>query len=225
MNKVPNTEAKFLNADAAASSPNGLEASDSAWLTTLAGASPAGIYRTNGNGECTWVNDKWTEMTGCSFDDAMGHGWQRAIHPDDFERLMAEWNGLPISGGLFCSEYRYRRPDGTVRWVLGRASEERDNEGNLLGFIGVVVDITEIRQRAAGPVRKPIAAVKKELSRRELEVARFLVEGRTNRQIAQKLGISVRTIEAHRAQLMRKLRLKSIVGLVRFAMAGGLGAK
>ena len=221
MNKVPNNEAKPQEANA----PNGLENSDPAWLITLAGDAPAGIYRTNASGQCTWVNEKWIEMTGCSFDDAMGSGWQRAIHPDDFERLMAEWNGLPAERGLFCSEYRYRRPDGTVRWVLGRASEERDKEGNLLGFIGVSVDITEIRQRAAGALRKPADSSRKELSRRELEVARLLVDGRTNKQIAHKLEISVRTVEAHRAQLMRKLRLKSIVGLVRFAMDGGLGAK
>lgn len=225
MSRDPDNEVKSENASAAKSSPSGLNASDSAWLTTLAAASPAGIYRTNPDGECTWVNDKWIEMTGCSFDDAMGHGWQRAIHPEDFDRLMAEWNGLPVAGGLFCSEYRYRRPDGTVRWVLGRASEERDNAGKLLGFIGVAVDITEIRQRAAATIRKPVSAAKKELSRREFEVARFLVDGRTNRQIALKLDISVRTVEAHRAQLMRKLRLKSIVGLVRFAMDGGLSAK
>lgn len=225
MRKGPDNESKLQDSEKAASSPSGLDASDPAWLATLAGATPAGVYRTNAIGECTWVNDKWIEMTGCSFEDAMGHGWQRAIHPDDFERLMAEWNGLPAASGLFCSEYRYRRPDGTVRWVLGRASEERDKNGNLLGFIGVSVDITEIRQRAATPLRKPGSAEKKALTRRELEVARLLVEGRTNRQIGQKLDISVRTVEAHRAQLMRKLRLKSIVGLVRFAMDGGLGGK
>lgn len=225
MKNGPNNEAKPHGANAVASSPNGLETSDPAWLVTLAGDAPAGIYRTDASGQCMWVNEKWIEMTGCSFDDAMGIGWQRAIHPDDFDRLMAEWSGLPVDGGLFCSEYRYCRPDGSVRWVLGRASEERDKSGNLLGFIGVSVDITEIRQRAASPLRKPAAVARKELSRRELEVASFLVDGKTNKQVAQTLEISVRTVEAHRAQLMRKLRLKSIVGLVRFAMDGGLSAK
>ncbi len=173
-------------------------------------------------GACTWVNDKWCELTGCSLDAALGDGWQRAIHPEDFKRLMAEWNGLLVCGGIFCSEYRYLRPDGTIRWVLGRASEERDSAGEVVGFIGVVVDITELRQKAAIPKSKISPESGKEPSRRELEVAQLLVEGNTNKQVASKLGISVRTAEAHRARLMRKLRLKSIVGLVRYAMARGL---
>ena len=50
----------------------------------LSGTAPAGAYRTDAKGECTWVNEKWCELTGMSRDDALGNGWQRAIHPDDF---------------------------------------------------------------------------------------------------------------------------------------------
>lgn len=205
-----------------ASSQDCDDISVAASLSALPANSPVGVFRTNLKGACTWVNDKWCELTGCSFEAALGDGWQRAIHPEDFKRLMAEWNGLPVCGGIFCSEYRYLRPDGAVRWVLGRASEERDSAGEVVGFIGVVVDITELRQKAAIPKSKISPESGKEPSRRELEVARLLVEGNTNKQVASKLGISVRTAEAHRARLMRKLRLKSIVGLVRYAMARGL---
>lgn len=55
------------------------------------------------------------------------------------------------------------------------------------------------------------------LTRRELEVLRLLVRGNTNRQIADLLCLSVRTVENHRANLMGKLGLSSRVELVRYA--------
>jgi two-component system, NarL family, response regulator NreC len=55
------------------------------------------------------------------------------------------------------------------------------------------------------------------LTRRELDVLRLLAKGNTNRQIADLLGLSVRTVENHRANLMGKLGLASRVELVNFA--------
>ena len=60
------------------------------------------------------------------------------------------------------------------------------------------------------------------LSRREQEVCRLLAYGHTNSEIAEKLIISERTVETHRANIMAKLDLKSRVELVRFAIDNGL---
>ncbi len=56
-----------------------------------------------------------------------------------------------------------------------------------------------------------------ELTRRELDVLRLLAKGNTNRQIADLLGLSIRTVENHRANLMGKLGLVSRVELVNYA--------
>ena len=63
------------------------------------------------------------------------------------------------------------------------------------------------------------------LTGRELEVLRGIAEGRTNRQIASELGISRRTVESHRESLMRKLRIRTVAGLTRFALESGLLAE
>lgn len=55
------------------------------------------------------------------------------------------------------------------------------------------------------------------LTRREKGIARLLAQGYTNRQIAEELGLSVRTAETHRANIMSKLGLKNRVELVRWA--------
>jgi DNA-binding NarL/FixJ family response regulator len=60
------------------------------------------------------------------------------------------------------------------------------------------------------------------LSAREREVLQMVAEGNTNAAIAQKLIISVRTVEVHRAHIMSKLRLTSNADLVKFAINQGL---
>lgn len=60
------------------------------------------------------------------------------------------------------------------------------------------------------------------LSPREREVLRQIAEGATNKEIAQALGISVRTVETHRDSLMKKVSIKTVAGLTRLALRSGL---
>lgn len=77
-----------------------------------------------------------------------------------------------------------------------------------------------LRQPAAAPSRRGTPAPA--LTPREVEVLRLLVRGNTNRQIAGLLGLSPRTVESHRANLMGKLGLESRVELVDYAEEHGL---
>lgn len=60
------------------------------------------------------------------------------------------------------------------------------------------------------------------LSLREREILILVAEARTTKEIADRLGASAKTIEAHRANIMRKLRLHSVAELVRYAIRNGL---
>jgi DNA-binding NarL/FixJ family response regulator len=60
------------------------------------------------------------------------------------------------------------------------------------------------------------------LTAREKEIVRLLAEGKSNKEIASALGISIRTGETHRAALMRKLRLNSLAAVVRYAIRTGM---
>jgi len=57
---------------------------------------------------------------------------------------------------------------------------------------------------------------------REREVLRLLALGHTNQEIAERLVVSVRTVESHRAHVMTKLRVSTRAGLVREALRAGL---
>lgn len=72
---------------------------------------------------------------------------------------------------------------------------------------------------------EPGAAAKKampELTQREAEVLQLIAEGFANKQIAAELGLSVKTIEKHRQQVMYKLNIHDIAGLVRHAAEKGI---
>jgi len=60
------------------------------------------------------------------------------------------------------------------------------------------------------------------LSTREREVLQLLAEGKTSRQIAEQLKIAVRTIETHRREIMRKLDIRSVAELTKYAIREGL---
>lgn len=62
----------------------------------------------------------------------------------------------------------------------------------------------------------------RELTDRELEILQLIVDGLTSRQIADKLYISPRTVDTHRANLMQKLELNNIAELVRYAIKNDL---
>lgn len=60
------------------------------------------------------------------------------------------------------------------------------------------------------------------LTRRQREILQLVAEGRTSKQIAQHLGLSVKTVERHRADVMHRLDIHDIAGLVRWAVGHGL---
>ncbi len=75
------------------------------------------------------------------------------------------------------------------------------------------------RPATEGEAPKP---VEPELTPREAEVLQLIAEGFANKQIAAELGLSVKTIEKHRQQVMHKLRIHDIAGLVRHAAEKGI---
>jgi|ERR1051326_6445675 DNA-binding NarL/FixJ family response regulator len=60
------------------------------------------------------------------------------------------------------------------------------------------------------------------LTHRQQETLRLLAQGFSNKQIAQQLNISVKTVDAHRASIMTRLRIHNLAGLVKYAIRTGL---
>ncbi|HKP29558.1 MAG TPA: PAS domain-containing protein [Gemmatimonadales bacterium] len=114
----------------------------------LAEVVPVAIFRTDAQGRCLYVSRRWSELTGFGMLDSLGDGWRTVIYPADQERVLSEWdkwipsgNGTPLR-----SEYRLRRADGSLIWVLAQVVPERDSTGRLLGYVAALTDITPEKQ-------------------------------------------------------------------------------
>jgi RNA polymerase sigma factor (sigma-70 family) len=80
----------------------------------------------------------------------------------------------------------------------------------------------EARARASESERRRISeALVAKLTPREQQVLERIVAGRLNKQIADDLGISIKTVEAHRANIMDKLNANTVADLMRTVLAGG----
>jgi DNA-binding NarL/FixJ family response regulator len=83
---------------------------------------------------------------------------------------------------------------------------EKVNELVIAGYLG--------ENRAASPLES--------LSRRERDILHHIVEGRNNRETAELLHISIKTVETYRSRMMHKLGMKDVTELVKFAIGHGL---
>ncbi|PFG74317.1 response regulator [Tepidiforma thermophila] len=80
-------------------------------------------------------------------------------------------------------------------------------------------DIADLQLQARRPERKSSLDT---LTPREREVLQLIAEGRTNQQIADELVVSVKTVEAHKAHIMEKLKARSRTDLIRYALKRGI---
>jgi len=81
-----------------------------------------------------------------------------------------------------------------------------------------------VRERYKGktPDGKPVKIQGVDLTSRETEVLQLVAEGLANKQIADELGISIKTVEKHRQQLKKKLKINDTAGLTRYALTSGI---
>ncbi len=109
----------------------------------LASMSPVGIFQVDKNGQCIYVNKKYTELAGLSKNEALGTGWFSAVHKDDRKIVLDAWQELLSKSKSSVSvEYRFVKNTGEIIWVLGQADVEQDGDHNMMGYIGTITDIT-----------------------------------------------------------------------------------
>jgi diguanylate cyclase (GGDEF)-like protein/PAS domain S-box-containing protein len=117
-----------------------------ALFQTLARLSPVGIFKTDQQGDCDYVNQRWCDISGLSTEEAIGKGWLLAVFNADRQRVQQEWQHATLTHTPFKSQYRFQHRNGPIRWVIGLATPEYDNDRQFLGYVGTVTDITEIKR-------------------------------------------------------------------------------
>jgi PAS domain S-box-containing protein len=105
---------------------------------------PLGIFLCDLQGRNEFVNKEYCQLSGLSFDQAMGDGWMQAIDPEDLEMVKKRWYGgiqkRPIAYNIVYQMKNVK--DGSVIKVHSIAREMIDND-EVVGYVGVIEDITK----------------------------------------------------------------------------------
>jgi len=112
----------------------------------LANAMPQMVWFTRPDGYHDYYNQRWYDFTGMPEGSTDGEEWNGMFHPDDRERAWKLWRHSLESGEPYEIEYRLRHRSGEYRWVLGRASPIRDEQGVIERWFGTCTDIHDLKQ-------------------------------------------------------------------------------
>ncbi len=109
---------------------------------TLTEIAPVGIFLTNADQECVYVNERWSEITGVSTAEARGLDWRICLQTDSATlQATALFASDPLMPLAF--ESRIERPGLPATWVIGQMRPYRDAQGEIIGHLGVITDITD----------------------------------------------------------------------------------
>ncbi len=111
---------------------------------SLAEALPQIVWTTDAEGRTTYFNERWYEYTG--LDRSAPLEASSVIHPDDLGTAISSWQEARDRDGIFETEYRFRRHDGSYRWQLARALPVHDDAGTVTGWVGTATDIEDRRR-------------------------------------------------------------------------------
>lgn len=104
--------------------------------------SPLGVFLSDSESRCIHTNGAFRKMAGLTAEQVLGMRWCDAVHPQDRQRVLEEWDDAVNSRKPFRAEVRFQRPDGSIGWVrlnAGTGPGASKQSANLL----MVEDITE----------------------------------------------------------------------------------
>ncbi|QHL88588.1 PAS domain-containing protein [Nibribacter ruber] len=107
----------------------------------LTDAVPQLIHTNDPDGSCNYVNQRWLEYTGLTYDQLMGMQWLDTIHPEDLPSLNQRRQQAIAAQEEYQMEARIRSKDGQYRWHLLKSIPMREETGEVVMRVGSVMDI------------------------------------------------------------------------------------
>jgi PAS domain S-box-containing protein len=196
------------------------------------------------------VNERWCAMLGMEAFPAevTVATWCERVHPADLEGVMAAYKcHYEGNTAFYETEHRLRHNDGHWVWVLSHGKVVSRGQNNQpLRAAGTHLDISHrkriesesfsllaqmeqlIRQIVPARAQVPLSpSLTKDLasyglSKRQQQILAKVVNGQRSTEIALELGISKSTVVTHRRDVMRKLKIRTMAELTRFAIRNGI---
>ena len=111
-----------------------------------------GVWVCAPDGRNMYASPSFLKMVGITQEQCSNFGWGDVLHPDDAERTIAAWKECVRTGGKWDIEHRFRGADGQWHHILARGVPVLDEQGQILCWAGINLDITE-RKRAEEALR------------------------------------------------------------------------
>lgn len=184
-------------------------------------SAPVAVFVKSPDNRILFVNRTWERVVGRRREEVLGRPADEVLPPQtarqfdqrcrqvlDREEVVSVVESAALPAGV--------RRFHTLRFPL------RDADGRVEAVAGIAVDVTgrPTDEPRGGGVARPVAP--EQLTPRQWQVLRLIAGGRSGREIAEALHISVKTVESHRLGLMRRLGVRSVAGLVRYALQAGV---
>jgi PAS domain S-box-containing protein len=107
---------------------------------------PVAIFQADHEGNCLYVNNYWCQIADYPAESALGKGWLAIIHLEDRRSIIQAWQLSLRQQYAFKQEFRLHQRDYGQRWVYAQTVPEFDENGNLIGYVGTLTDITNLKQ-------------------------------------------------------------------------------
>ena len=163
------------------------------------------------------VNDAFVRLTQYRPEEVIGRNCRLLAGPEterQRSRQLAE--GIKAQAPTLVQLTNYRK-DGSVFVNAVMTAPVYDDDGKLSFFIGSQMEVNPSSDEAVVQARSRFAR----LSKRQQEVARHMAQGLRNKQIAERLRISEKTVKMHRAQMLARLEAASSAEAVRIVVEAG----
>lgn len=108
----------------------------------MSDASPLGIFVSDAAGSCVYTNAAYHTISGLTLEQTLGTNWSTAIHPEDRERVLAEWRIAARGQAPFQTEFRFLQEDESIVWTRVNSAAMLEGQ-KWVGLVQTVEDITE----------------------------------------------------------------------------------
>ena len=105
-----------------------------------------GMWICSPDGRNTYASESFLKLAGMTQEQCSNFGWGDVLHPDDSERTVAAWKECVRTEGTWNAEHRIRGVDGKWHPILARGVPVRDEQGQIICWAGINLDISELKQ-------------------------------------------------------------------------------
>lgn len=180
-----------------------------------------------------WVNSGFRKILG--YNKPQGNIPEEVMleiyHPDDRDLLMEMKKFFENDRkGTFTGIYQFKNINGDYVWLCTACNlYKKSRDGKVFQVVGVSMDFTDeiaydrnlkiiTREKTKESNSEAIAV----LSKREQELIKYFANGYKTKEVAEFVGLSFHTVNNHRKNMIKKLGLKNLAGLVNWAVENGL---